>query len=358
MKVMAKVIPWIGIGLFLVVAHHTALHKPLWGDETFGIQHTVEGATPLSLIINGASGQGSPAPFYYLLLKMISSVQPLLEKLSIPPEVYWRWPSMLAVASIPFLLLRLSPIPYSAFIAVGGGFLILFSRLPFEYALEARPYALWFAESVLLIYGSLSQYRHWIWIPIMAFLAATATAAIFQLGIVLLALILSRFLLDQPIRFSRNTWLALSTGMTVALYYGMQAPGMMSYTDPAWGTWPEYFRIARSYAFPILASAALCYWNWKDRHPNGLCIALISLGWFLMSPLIFYITRQHGFFFSERQYIYWAAGILWISMEYARLLNSPAFKASLARRASALLLLALCMIRLDIHKIIGRLLLK
>jgi hypothetical protein len=114
--------------IFAIASVHYSLHKPLWGDEKYGIEHST-GRSVGKLLLRGADGQGSPSPAYYVVLKLVTPLKSNADKLGLSPTVFWRLPNLVAMLFGAILLTR-ARARYSAVAMLAVG-LFLFAREAF-----------------------------------------------------------------------------------------------------------------------------------------------------------------------------------------------------------------------------------
>lgn len=291
--------------LFVSACYFKALRKPLWTDETYGIQ-VASAQSIASLLIEGAHGQGSPSPLFYLLIRPFSVIHdsPTLAPKAWKPELYWRLlPGVIMILGA-LLILLLSPPEFGKSIPLWGVFLFLFAQFHFYYAVETRPYSLWVVISILMLLGIFREFREPYWWVVFPIIAATATASMFQIAALGGAYLLCDRLLKSPPTYPIRLFGMLALGLIVALYYGHKNQHW-GYTSETWGTWPVFFGFCKSYKWPFISSLAL---SALYLHRKNATYAWLTLGMFLTfcsAPVSYWITRRYGFFFSERQYIYW-----------------------------------------------------
>jgi hypothetical protein len=136
----------------------------------------------------------------------------------------------------------------------------------------------------------------------------TSTAAVFQCLAVGAVLVATGYMRRRPIAW-RRLW-GPGVGALVAGYYALYA-GQWSYAGEA--QWQDLLRFLWSQKWPILAALALLEISNRRRDDAWAETSLVVLTWFVMAPVIFFVTREHGFFFSDRQYIYWTASTIFVA---------------------------------------------
>lgn len=125
-------------GLFLVISIRTALSKPFWLDEGFEITATCA-RSYASLIIEGAYGQCSPSPLYYVIQKGVIQLHSKWNEFIL---VSYRAVSLLSSLAVLWLGLALfQELSWAALFFYL--YLMLDQQVFLHFAVENRPYLLW-----------------------------------------------------------------------------------------------------------------------------------------------------------------------------------------------------------------------
>ncbi len=314
---MVVILISIVLGFYLFASTDFARSKPFWGDETAGVNSSVTAPTYGQLLMNGAPHQGSPSPMFYLLFKVFKKTHPWLEQLGIPKTIYWRWSSLgpLFLGCLLFLWFRPRTISLAwAGVAV---FLFLYAQRTFYYSTEARPYGFWMITSFFLLMGVYSLYREWYWNLACVLLGATATVSLFQFMTLGVSLVSVNLLFKVRPAWRWATLLPITLGFLTALYYALHGSSW-GYTGPEWGTWEGFFQFWLRYKWLMLGGIFLAFRDYKRKDASGLCLDMTILGWFIISPLVYFITRWKGVFFTHRQYLFLVVGSVFITVGLLR----------------------------------------
>ncbi len=308
-----RLFSWIffagGLALFIALSTRVAQNKPIWEDESFGLREATQKASYGSLIVNGAKQQGSPAPLYFLFLKVVDQGRDIWTGWNIPETLFLRWTALLPTLLIAASFILLRPKEWSLSIVIVGTVMLLFSRLTFLYSMEARAYALWLLLSTLSLLGVYRRYENPAWAVVFMGLGATSIASVFQILALALALVCAHAWMNRFPEKPLQLAVIHAAGFAVALYYAMHSY-KFGYIHPESGTWLVFFRFLSGYAPTIFLNGLVVAWAHRERDLPSLCLSLSTLFLFLMSPMVFWITRYRGVFFAERQYIYWVASVV------------------------------------------------
>lgn len=204
--------------------------RALWHDEAFGILASVFGVSWRQLWWEGAPGQGSPHPLYYVWEKAA------LELWALAPQRYWNLFFYFRLTPIFFYALTGTAVFFGAYRAlaqllnpaahalrafVAAAFAFFFFRVQFAeyYALEARPYSLWlflstvhfFLTISLVLRGEVAPRHKAVYAFASALLCLVASPGLFQVALSFLAIAFPRRLL-------RDGWMVLPSVLIAAFY--------------------------------------------------------------------------------------------------------------------------------------------
>jgi hypothetical protein len=307
------------IWLFSFGQFYEALHKPFWLDERNSLENNVRNASFLDLIINGAKGQGSPAPLDYIFLKGLYYLKSVTNGWGIIDEVYLRFVALFSTLFTAISVLVLFAIRISRDKNVRAStkacqyvllsfvpFVFLFSRYVYYYAAESRPYALWNALYLFVLALTFIKDRYlWLFILALTSLALTATASIYQIGTLAFSYLIVGYLQNRSFRtILLETSKVFILPLLVAFYYCLKVqPWHEPYLVAEWQEylhlWTHKFKII----FMMGISIGLCWLKKENRK-----FAIAPLGFlflYLAGPLTFWITKMKGFFYTDRQYVYY-----------------------------------------------------
>ena len=295
---------------------YQASQKPFWGDEIHGLRHSIHQADYHQLLLKGANGQGSPSPLDYVAVKVLDDVKERVNYFGLTDEVYFRLfaNGVTAFAAVWVILLfafYISKQDYPLWIKclqycllLGVPFAFYFTRHVYYYAAEVRPYALWNSLWLVVLAGFLVQDKHWRWFIVSLYLLAlTATASLFQIGALTLAYLLWNVRTENIKTLLARTARIFIGPLCVAFYYALYA-GHWHYPDNP-KEWPQFLELW-SHEGILLAfmvgGILLCLFHKDNRRLAVIPLAVILL--YCMAPFIFFITKMKGFFYTDRQYIY------------------------------------------------------
>ncbi len=324
-----------------------AANRPMWLDEWYSMTSVIREQGTTQLLLHGASGQGSPAPLDFILVKALDGARTCVRYLGLPAHAYFRLVGVLATAGAAVLAFAFAlagpgrPLPPRArataglFAALAAASFLL-QPLVIHYAAEMRPYALWTALSLASAVSLQREGRkaRLVSAATLVLLAMTATASIFQIT----ALATAMF----AVGMARRRRLADVCGevagvfalpLAVSLFYCLKA---QRWEYPAeMCTWARFLSFwAARWWVPAAAglAAAVCF-----RRKESSAYAVPSLGIilvYLMAPAIFWLTRSRGMFFADKQYIYHVVTlpVAFVTIAFAL----PAYGEAAQRRARGL----------------------
>lgn len=315
---------------FINQMHH-ADTKEFWLDEQFGLKSTVQRNTYLGLLGKGAlRTEANAAPLDYFFIKMLDDMKQTVGSFGVSDKVYYRlWanfvmvlcgfvvvcllardilrsPSSNPIRAFQLLLLMFLPLVY------------LYRPMTYHYAAEARPYALWFALWFISIgVCSLTQTNKLILALCLSLLAMTMVGSIFQ--------ILSVGMAYFAVRWQQNGWeqamrdcsQVFTVPLFLSIFYAYPAAyGHRAY-EPWVASWRHFCELWGHHAIivPMLLATIVSLYSSKRTQPmiiGPLAVLIV----FLMGPAIFLMTLGRGYFFTERQYIYYDVhrAVFWLSL--------------------------------------------
>ena len=340
--------------VFFFAQLNEAVHKPLWGDEVYGLQTSVRADGFASMLVRGVPGQGSPAPLDYLALKCLDRIREPVSYFGLHSYVYYRlWANSATALSIIFVVLLFAHQIYKrrdgaskplqiillGFVPV----IFLFSRMVYYYAAEMRPYALWDALWFIVLAVSLSERRtERGWIVVLILLALSATTSVFQIGVTALSYGIVRLINGRPFK---------ETALDVLKIFGLPLLIVFNYCLRVgeWGeheigeSWPVFWKMwaHESVTIPLMLGAiALCFFRAENRKYAVAPLSVLFI--YLIGPLIFFVTKLKGFFFADRQYIYYDLTNAIFLLTLIQCL--PGYAPLLKKRAAAVLVLSLVLL--------------
>jgi hypothetical protein len=319
-----SVLFWVALlvlSIFYTIAlFHRAANKTFWQDEQFAFGGTVRPQPMLRLLIEGGSGQASPAPLDYVLLKGLDAIRVPVRYFGLTPAVYYRLAAYLATMLTAWLiaflawrsLLRdrdlVSPLQLVLiFFAIWAYF---FSATTYHYSIEMRPYSLW--NNLWFLLGAVLLYhprRIGVIFLILVSMALTASGAVFQFVALGLAFLIMRTIQGESWKqVLPQTLLLLLPPFFLGLFYSLKSGNLgISLEGQSWGYFLKY--MVTNEHVPVFTALGifLCSLRrdtWKFAFP---AVALLVL--YLMGPALFWATRSRGMFHADRQYIYYATAI-------------------------------------------------
>jgi len=305
--------------------------KDFWGDETYSLKNTVQGITYLGLLGKGAGRtEANAAPLDYLFTKMLDDMKQGVGSFGVSDKVYYRlWANFVMVFSgFVVICLFVRDIRYSPssdlvrmfqlLLLMFLPFVYLYRPMTYHYAAEVRPYALWFALWFITIaVCSLTHKAKFILALCLSLLAMTMVGSVFQ--------ILSVGIAYFALRWQQNGWKqaimdcsqVLIVPVFLVVYYAYPASYGHRNDEPWADAWHRFFILwgHEAIIIPMLlvAIGSLCLSKRTLPMTTGPLAVLIV---FLMGPLIFWATLSRGYFFTERQYIYYDAhrAVFWLGL--------------------------------------------
>ena len=308
---------------FFVASLEKSAGKPFWLDEAFSFQRNISDQSMKQIILQGADGQGSPSPLYYVILRNILLIQGEVNYFGLQPHQYYRVPNAifiyLAMLYLFFMIRKhdgvqgLMPLVLSATAFVSSSTILHFSS-------EMRPYSLWVALSMIVLF--LIEYRNRsriAWSIALLALALSSTGSLFQitslLGVLLLAEIVYQKKVIPKIKMDHILIVILVT-FVINAYYIARAPDLAYETPP----WVEFFDFWKWQVRILIVGLLLSAYHLKQDDTDAFIGSLTVATWIAIGPLIFYIIQKQGFFFSSRHYIYYLAASSYLGYQILRLI--------------------------------------
>lgn len=307
---------------YIAVELRYAANRPMWLDERYALSTSIRGQGFVQLLLDGASGQGSPSPLDFVLVKVLDGARTGVRYLGLPPHAYFRLVGLLSTVGagiFAFLLTLRGPgdSPTSETGVTMGLFAILafasfvLQPLVVHYAAEMRPYALWTALWLVSALSLLRTSRRWRTVSLIALvlLSMAATASVFQLaalatGTLSVGLVGKRRLVD----ISKDVIGLFSLPFAISLFYCLKAHRWDYPADMcAWARFLPFWASRWWVAAASVIAALLCLRRQETRGYAVPPLSLVIL--YLMGPGIFLLTKRSGMFFAEKQYIYYASAL-------------------------------------------------
>lgn len=307
--------------LFIVVAFFLSQfvessQKSLWGDETYSLQYCIRNHGYFDILLNGAQPQGSPAPLDYLACKFLDQIKEKVSYLGMTPEVYFRlFANLVTIFSILVIMFLFKKEIFLSkeIIQVKAAQLFLLLCLPivflftwqvYYYAAEMRPYALWTSLFLTVLAVSLLDLKsNRLFFATLILLSLSATAAIFQLNAIASAYFIVRFIQKDNFKdISKKAVRLFAIPYFIVIYYCLRV-GKMGFEGGDWGDFFELWNHKAILIPTMMVIIALCLIKEENRRYSLASLSLLIL--FIMGPVIFWVTRLKGFFFADRQFIYY-----------------------------------------------------
>ncbi len=320
----------IGVCNFIDQMHH-ADTKEFWLDEKFALKNTVQGNTYLGLLGKGAVlSEANAAPLDYLFTKMLNDVKQAVGSFGVSDKVYYRlWANFVMVLG-GFVIVCLfardilrspssNPVRiFQLLLLLFLPFVYLYRPMTYHYAAEVRPYALWFALWFISIgVCSLTRTSKFILALCLSLLAMTMVGSVFQILSVGIAYFALRWQQNGWKQAMKDSFQVFTVPLFLVVFYAFPAAyGDRAY-EPRAVAWHRFYEWwgHEAIIIPMLLAAIVSLYLSKRTQPmiiGPLAVLIV----FLMGPVIFMITLGRGYFFTERQYIYYDAhrAVFWLSL--------------------------------------------
>jgi hypothetical protein len=321
----------------------------LRGDEILTLTEFERKQSLRDLLAKGAFGQVSPAPLLYVVNWTLDLARENLNYLGLTPQGYYRLPSLLLTAALGFgaalaVGLRLQAATRIQYVFVVCGLAAFyFHPKMFALACTERPYGLWnglWLFSMAWLLGRPPAPK----VPLVALslLAATATAACFQLLAIGIALVVVRRVEGRPAKgILKEGALLLALPALIGASYALRSVDAgaeeLEYAEKA----PRFLRFwLLSNLHVWIAAGAMTFLALKRPALRGLAIPSVALlALIVIMPLVFTLGHMKGYPSPSRQYIWTStaiplalffAAIAWPDLKPTRYLRAVAVVASVA----------------------------
>jgi len=350
---------FIAVYIFIVVTFFlsqlvVSSRKPLWGDEKNGLQSSIINHSYVDILINGAQLQGSPSPLDYLACKFLYQIKEKVSYFGLPQETYFRlfanFITAISMLIIMFLFKKeVSISKDSAAVRITQLFLLLclplvflFNWKVYYYAAEMRPYALWNSLFMIVLAVSLLDTKNnKLLVAMLILLSLSATAVIFQLGAIILAYLIVGFIQKEDLKGLFNKAIRLFVVPFLLGFYYCLRVGKLSFGGGAWGDFFGFW-VRKSDIIPIMAVLVIICLIKKENTKYAVApLAFLIL--FIMGPVAFWVTRLKGFFFADRQFIYYELAKPLFILTAIKCMPAYARSAK-SRHAFIIVILAFCLI--------------
>jgi len=295
-----------------------AFHKPFWIDEIYGLEGTIRHFSYGHLLFSGANGQASPAPLDFIICKILDQIKEKVCHFGFTPEVYFRlFANLITIFGCIVVtwtlkeeitdkknnfLVKATQLALILFLV----FVYLFQRHINYFAAEMRPYALWNSLFMItLAVGTTEIKKQKFFLLSLILLSFSATAAIFQLIALAVAYFIQGLINEARVKdILRNGVRLFVLPFCIVVYYCLLAGKFNAIF--VGGGWSDFIRLwlHKLMIVPMMLLAiAMCVLKKDNRKYAFAPTAFLII--YLMGPLIFLITRLRGYFYAERQFIYY-----------------------------------------------------
>jgi len=315
---------------FINQMHH-AQTKAFWLDETSGLTGAVAKNSYGELLAKGAErSEANPAPLDYMALKVFEDLKARVHAFGMSDEVYYRlWPNFMMIFGglVVVVLFAVdivgSPIVHE--IKIFQLILLLFLPLlylyrpqTYHYAAESRPYALWFALWLMAVaLCSRPRIHKWALGICLSLMAMTMVGSIFQIVAMAMAFGIVH-LRQQGWRQTLMEGLQVFTlPLALVMFYGSHGQYGHGQLEPPDVSWHRFFTMWGHEVLMVSLLLACCLSLWFASRTGVMSVGpLAAIIVFLMGPAIVQLTLSKGYFFTERQYIYYDAhrSVFWLSL--------------------------------------------
>lgn len=305
--------------------------KAFWLDEEFGLAQTVHENSYRGLLAKAAvRSEANAAPLDYLFVKVLDDLKKPTGQFGLSDRTYYRlWANFVMVFS-GFLIVCLfarsilrsptsDPIRiFQLLLLMLLPLLYLYRPMTYHYAAEARPYALWFSlwfvSTALCSQPRVSKITLALCLSLLAMTMAGSLFQILAVGTAYCAVRQKEQGWKQALKESLQI---IGVPLFLVVFYAFPADYGRRY-DGTWeAAWRQFYELwsHELVIVPMLLLMITLLYQAKQTRPQitGPLAVLII---FLMGPAIFMLTLGRGYFFTERQYIYYDAhrAVFWLSL--------------------------------------------
>jgi hypothetical protein len=320
-------------GLWLRRANRSTLR----GDEILTLHSNWRGQSIGDLLSKGAVPQVSTAPLLYVIDSLADRSRAPLRYLGLTPPGYCRLPSVLFTAGLglgaAFVVARRirrqpdggAPIQYLLVLCGLASFYC--HPKVFAFAGVERPYGLWNGLWLFLLAWLLGRPPlPRVPLALLSLLAATATAACFQILAVGIALVVVRAAESKsPKEILKEGGLLLALPALVGAYYALRSSDLSFeerlYSERA----PQFLRFwLLSNLHVWIAAGAMSFLALKRPALREFAIPPVALmALIVVMPLIFTLSHMRGYSMVSRQYIWTSTAVplalLFVALSWSEL---------------------------------------
>jgi len=319
-----------GVCNFINQMHH-ADNKEFWLDEKYSMKSTIQGNSYLGLLGKAAiRSESNAAPLDYLFTKILVDMKQEVRSFGLSDKEYYRlWANFVMILGglvVVCLFTRdILRSPFSGQIRIFQLLLLMFLPLlylyrpmTYHYQAEVRPYALWFALWLISIgICSLARTSKIILAVCLSLLAMTMVGSVFQILAVGIAYFVIQWLQNGWKQAMRDFFQVFTVPLFLVVFYAYPAAYGHRSDEPWAVVWHQFYELwgHEAIIIPLLIVSIGSLYLSKRTQPmiiGPLAVLIV----FLMGPLILLITLGRGYFFTERQYIYYDAhrAVFWLSL--------------------------------------------
>ncbi len=320
----------IGLCNFINQMYH-ADKKEFWGDEIYSLKNTIKEISYLGLLRKEAvRSEVNAAPLDYIITKVFDDIKQVVGSLGVSDKVYYRlWANFVMVFSgfvvVCFFLQDILRSPLSnsirmfqLLLLIFVPFIYLYRPLTYHYSAEVRPYALWFALWFISIaICSLSRVNKLILALCLSLMALTMVGSIFQILSVWIAYLVVQWRQNGLKQAVRDSFQIFVLPILLVVFYAFPATYGNRAFEPWAVSWHHFLGwwLHETIIIPMLLVSIVSLYQSKRTRPmmiGPLAVLIV----FLMGPLILLFTLSRGYFYTERQYIYYDANrvVFWLCL--------------------------------------------
>jgi hypothetical protein len=293
----------------------------LRGDEIVTLTQYLRAQSLRDLIVKGAAQQVSPAPLLYLADATLDVSRGRLNYLGLTPQGYMRLPSLVftaglglaAALAVGLRIRKQNGTLLQYFFVLCGLAIFYFHPKVFAFAGTERPYGLWNGLWLFLLAWLLGRPpAPRVPLIVLSLMAATATAACFQILAVGIALVVVRRVEGKSAKeILKEGALLLALPAAIGAYYALRSE-QASYEELGYGE-----KIPRFLRFWLLgnlhvwiAGGAMTWLALKRPALRELAIPPVALtALIIVMPLVFTLAHMKGYTMVSRQYIWTSTAV-------------------------------------------------